>query len=151
MYLYRYFLFLCWFHKHGVHHKNVCVVSIWQISVSDLSISHRILLEIWFSDEATDPVSQPIVWIRMWVDYWDKYKFDYHPYDEGLGVVLNDSTKTVLLAKQKWVFLHCVIYGVQSHVHNIFFLWQFCVLQLLMFQTPNGLNVQHSVSNSVSK
>jgi len=59
MYLYVNFLFLCWFHRHGVPHKNVCVVSVGKIFVWNLWICHWILLESCVPYEAIDPAALP--------------------------------------------------------------------------------------------
>lgn len=50
------------------------------------------------SDEMTDPVAQPTVWISKWVDYSDKYGFGYQLSDESVGVMFNDTTRLVMLS-----------------------------------------------------
>lgn len=50
-----------------------------------------------FSDELTDPNSQPFVWVSKWVDYSDKYGFGYQLSDDSIGVMFNDSTRLVML------------------------------------------------------
>lgn len=50
------------------------------------------------TDEMTDPVAQPVIWISKWVDYSDKYGFGYQLSDDGVGVMFNDGTRLIMLA-----------------------------------------------------
>ncbi|CAH2262155.1 serine/threonine-protein kinase polo [Pararge aegeria] len=50
------------------------------------------------TDDMSDPVAQPLVWVGKWVDYSDKYGFGYQLCDESVGVMFNDTTKLIMLA-----------------------------------------------------
>ncbi|XP_011494158.1 PREDICTED: serine/threonine-protein kinase polo [Ceratosolen solmsi marchali] len=54
--------------------------------------------EMACSDEMTDPIAQPFVWVSKWVDYSDKYGFGYQLSDDGVGVMYNDGTRLIMLA-----------------------------------------------------
>lgn len=79
------------------------------------------VIYFFFTEEMTDPASQPLLWISRWVDYSDKYGFGYQLCDEGFGVMFNDNTRILLHPNQKYVYLCCV------NIFVVIYIARYCV------------------------
>ncbi|CAG5128263.1 unnamed protein product [Candidula unifasciata] len=68
-------------------------------------------------DECEDPAAIPVYWISKWVDYSDKYGLGYQLCDNSVGVLYNDSSRSVLLSNLE--NMHYIERDGREHYHTI--------------------------------